>query len=236
MKTTNAKLIAIVGVEPDARVQCQQPGCGHSVYRRIHVVQEEAIFLVLGSTCFDKRYGSALALGKATYGSGGEDGRRLTDAQRLQLIHNTAALIAEFERETREAQELPRAKLAAFRATASAPKVVARQAQSMTSNWNKSDTPWAWSKPLSSIAYFSLNDGTHWVRTQHVEGFHVLMPWPSFDGWDELFPASVGTPDQVLGGYRISQVAQAIAYVRARGNFGHVGAWREVMGGRPKFG
>ncbi|MES2980224.1 MAG: hypothetical protein V4731_17530, partial [Pseudomonadota bacterium] len=49
-----------------ARVQCQQPGCGHSFYRRIHVVQEAGRLLVLGSTCFEKRFGTALALGNAT--------------------------------------------------------------------------------------------------------------------------------------------------------------------------
>jgi len=28
---------------------------------------------------------------------------------------------------------------------------------------------------------FQMKDGTAWVRVQHQEGFHMLMPWPWFD-------------------------------------------------------
>jgi hypothetical protein len=34
------KLLAIVAVEPAHRIRCQQPHCGHSVYARIHIVEE----------------------------------------------------------------------------------------------------------------------------------------------------------------------------------------------------
>lgn len=46
---STAKLLAIVAVEKTDRVRCGQPGCGHSVYRRIHVVREGCKLLVLGS-------------------------------------------------------------------------------------------------------------------------------------------------------------------------------------------
>ena len=233
--TECASLIAIVGVDQDARVQCQQPGCGHSVYRRIHVVQEAGKLLVLGSTCFEKRFGAASALGHATYGGGA--GRTLTIEERDLLMQNTAELIARFEREREETekkcQEADQQSLKKLKVLSAAFEVrvaAARQTPGLSQGWSKSDTPWPWSKPLSSIAYFTLNDGSKWVRTEHVNGFHMMMPWPSFDGWDEALPASVGTPDLPLGGYRIDNVAVAVGYMRAHGNFGVVGGWRDVMG------
>src|SRR5690349_11602752 len=90
-----ARLRAIVAVDVIDRVQCQQSGCGHSVYAAIHVVEEEGRLLVLGSTCFAKRYGDAHALGQAQYG--GDGGRKLTEEERRMLIQNTAALLAHFE-------------------------------------------------------------------------------------------------------------------------------------------
>jgi hypothetical protein len=107
---------------------------------------------------------------------------------------------------------------------------VVRLTPGLPQGWKKSDTPWPWSKPLSSIAYFTLNDGSKWVRTEHVDGFHMMMPWPNFDGWDEALPAIVGTPDVQLGGYRIEKIALAVAYMREHGNWGTVGCWRDVMG------
>ena len=62
------RLRAVVAVDEKDRVQCQQPGCGHSVYAAVHVVEEDGRLLVLGSTCFAKRYGSSHALGPAQYG------------------------------------------------------------------------------------------------------------------------------------------------------------------------
>jgi len=230
-----ARLIAIVGVNEDARVQCQQPGCGHSIYRRIHVVQESGKLMVLGSTCYEKRFGSASALGNATHGGGG--GRELTVEERELLVQNTAELIARFEREReeiekkrKEADQKTRDKLQALKSAFETRAAAARHTPALSNGWMKSDTPWLWSKPLSSIACFTLNDGSTWVRTEHVEKFHVMMPWPSFDGWDEALPAIVGTPDAQLGGYRIENLVAAVAYMRAHGNSGVVGGWRDVMG------
>ena len=232
-----ARLIAIVGVAQDERVQCQQPGCGHSVYRRIHVVQQAGKLLVLGSTCFEKRFGTALALGNATYGGGA--GRALTAEERELLIQNTAELIARFEREReeiekrrKEADQQSLDKLKALKNAFAMRAAGVRLTPGLSQGWKNSDTPWPWSKPLSSIAYFTLNDGSKWVRTEHVEGFHMMMPWPNFDGWDEALPPTVGTPDLELGGYRIGNMktALAVAYMREHGNWGVVGGWHDVMG------
>ncbi len=61
--------------------------------------------------------------------------------------------------------------------------------------------PWTWAKPLSSIVYFPMRDGTAWVRVQHRGGEHLLMPWPAFEGWDEALPSSVGVAVPELGAY-----------------------------------
>jgi hypothetical protein len=101
---TNAKLLAIVSVEHEDRVQCRQPGCGHSIYRAIHVVRDNGNLIVLGSTCFTKRYGSAETLGAARF-SASACGRTLTAEERVLLVDNTAELLARFE-----AEELAQAK------------------------------------------------------------------------------------------------------------------------------
>lgn len=97
MTQSTFNLRAIVAVEFAQRVRCQQPHCGHSVYARIHIVEEAGEFLVLGSDCFAKRYGVASTANFSGFGGGG--GRTLTDAEREMLQHNTAALLAMFEEE-----------------------------------------------------------------------------------------------------------------------------------------
>ncbi len=79
----SARLLAVVEVEKEQRIRCQQPGCNHTVYKAIHVVDEQGTLLVLGSTCFAKQYGSPTKLGDPAYGNGGgasADERRATDA------------------------------------------------------------------------------------------------------------------------------------------------------------
>jgi hypothetical protein len=99
-----AQLLAIVEVAPEKRVQC---GCGLGVWKAIHVVSDAGEWLVLGSTCFKRRYGSALALGAPAYGSGA--GQKLTPDERQQLITNTAEFIAGMKEDARrQAEELTR--------------------------------------------------------------------------------------------------------------------------------
>ena len=94
------ELCAIVAVDFSARVRCTQPGCGHAVFRRIHVVRDDGKLLVLGSTCFAKRYGSSDALGPARHGGGsGDSGRQLTETERQLLVNNSAELLSQFEQE-----------------------------------------------------------------------------------------------------------------------------------------
>ena len=90
-------LLAVVGVEKADRVVCQAEGCGHGVYRRIHVVRHDDGKLgVYGSDCFDRLFGH-LTQASPRYGSG--DGRELTPDERQMLADNTERLISQFEAE-----------------------------------------------------------------------------------------------------------------------------------------
>ena len=72
------RLLAIVSVLPQKRVVCQQPGCGHGVYAAIHVVEDNGQILVLGSTCFAKRYTGFKGAPELS-GTGWGNGEPLTD-------------------------------------------------------------------------------------------------------------------------------------------------------------
>jgi hypothetical protein len=93
---SGAYLLAIVEVEKADRIQCQAEGCGHPVYKRIHVVLAGLEFKVLGSQCYERLYGMATLTGHAPqYGTG--TGRLLTPEERLVLVENTAAFIEALE-------------------------------------------------------------------------------------------------------------------------------------------
>lgn len=90
-------LLAVVEVEKASRVVCQAKGCGHGVYRRIHVVRHDNGTLgVYGSDCFDRLFGHHVS---AAPHYGGGEGRELTQEERQMLAENTEQLIAQFEAE-----------------------------------------------------------------------------------------------------------------------------------------
>ncbi len=93
---SGAYLLAVVEVDKADRIQCQAEGCGHSVYKRIHVVLAGLEFKVLGSQCYERLYGQATLTGEAAqYGTG--TGRLLTPEERLVLVENTAVFIEALE-------------------------------------------------------------------------------------------------------------------------------------------
>lgn len=92
---TAPELLAIVEVDPAERVVCQAVGCGHSVYRRIHVVRcEDDRVRVYGSDCFGRLFHGLIPEAQPRYGG---DGRTLTPEERAMLAENTERLIAQFE-------------------------------------------------------------------------------------------------------------------------------------------
>lgn len=99
-KIANAQLLAVIRVPEEDRVQCQNPGCGHGVHAAVHIVRDAGDLMVLGSTCFERRYGSAKALGGAQYSSGA-GGRPLSADERDLLVSNTELLLARFAEEER---------------------------------------------------------------------------------------------------------------------------------------
>lgn len=219
-----AKLLAIVSVEHADRVRCGQPTCGHSVYRRIHVVRENGKLMVLGSTCFSKRYGGDAALGSAHFGGG--EGRPLTEAERQLLVNNTQALLEQFETEATA--------LHAAKEKPTPPPVLQpspyRAIQHATASGPPRETPWEWVKPLSSVIYLKLTDGSGWIRAQRRDDKHLLVPWPAFEGWDEALPSLFGPIDSACGGHVLPDVIAALRYLRNHAQWEtKPGRWREVL-------
>lgn len=116
---SGAYLLAVVEVDKADRIQCQAEGCGHSVYKRIHIVLAGMEFKVLGSQCYERLYGQAMLAGQAPqYGTAA--GRRLTPEERLVLIENTAAFIEALEAERVELERRAALKAAQQRENESA--------------------------------------------------------------------------------------------------------------------
>lgn len=232
--TTNPKLMAIVEVDKAERVYCAQPGCHHTVYKAIHVVKEGDQLLVLGSTCFQKRFGSLTALGKAQHWGG--NGKVLTSEERALLAKNTQALLSSFESEEARLREEAEQKLQRLReelARRSAPRQVPATVQipGMRGMSLRGVFPWSWMMPGSSVAAFKLRDGSGWVRVQHRDHRQFIVPWPCFDGWEESLPPVVGRANLEVGGYEVGHVVEAIAYLRAHATGEKItGVWGDVTG------
>lgn len=225
MSEENYKLLAIVAVERAKRVRCQQPHCGHSVYARIHVVEEGGTLLVIGSDCFAKRYGVASTTGFNGFGGGA--GRTLTDAERELLLSNTAALLAQFEGE--RAQELERmtVKLESLRRLQAA-----KQQQPLETGYRSLLGPgqhfraqnapvaraapppppppppqppraaplpsWAaLKKPNTAFFAYGAGEGQCWVLMQSAShaGCFIAPAPVPFPSWDEALPPSIGLAD-----------------------------------------
>ena len=85
--------------------------------------------------------------------------------------------------------------------------------------------------PGSSVAAFKLRDGSGWVRVQHRDHRHFIVPWPCFDGWEEALPPVVGRANLEVGGYEVGHVVDAIAYLRAHAMGEKItGIWGDVTG------
>jgi hypothetical protein len=91
-------LLAVVEVPHADRVRCAAEGCGHSVYRRVHLVRIAGSTQVYGSDCFARLFGST-PTGHAAPRYGSATGRALTPEERALLAENTDRLIEQFEQE-----------------------------------------------------------------------------------------------------------------------------------------
>ncbi|MES2192181.1 MAG: hypothetical protein V4454_18840 [Pseudomonadota bacterium] len=219
-------LRAIVSVDPEHRVWCSEVGCGHTVHKAVHVVQDGKAIFILGSTCFAKKYGGATALGGPSYGGGG--GRQLTDAERELLANNTAALLAQFEAEVEEEGRLRRQTLS----RKIPPPLIARpikQKPATLVSTGSFNSPWPWAGPGRSMFYIHFPDGTGWIRVEHKDGEQRLVPWPKFEGWDETWPEIVGKADHELGCLYVRDFKSALEFLRQSSAWDKVyGSWREL--------
>ena len=91
-------LLAVIEVPFEERVRCAADGCGHSVYRRVHLVRVDELTKVYGSDCFSRLFGSTPTGQEVPKYTGGA-GRSLTPDERELLKENTERLIERFERE-----------------------------------------------------------------------------------------------------------------------------------------
>ena len=226
-----ARLLAIVSVSHELRVQCQSPGCGQGVYAAIHVVEDDGQLIVLGSTCFARRYGGSHALGQAAYSASG--GSVLTAAERQMLQSNTAELMAMFQERHEHVMRANREKLRFMRVQFARHTEPQRPAQRLAPPRPPAlnPRPWGWQHLRNiSVALFRSDSGQHWVRVQHQDGTHKLAPWPMFDGWDEALPPSCGVPDRLLQAYSPIDLPVAFATLRRLGHVGPiVGVWPKVL-------
>ena len=99
-------LLAVIEVPYEARVRCMAPRCGHSVYKRVHIVRQAAELLVLGSDCFSRIYaGQSVSTSAPRLTT--RAGRLLTDEERALLARNTDKLIEQFEAERTVSEQKP---------------------------------------------------------------------------------------------------------------------------------
>jgi len=87
----NIELIMVVEVPAHKKVLCQADGCGHAVFRRVHVIHQDGDIGVFGSSCAKKLLGERLEKMRPTIGGGVE--MTLSDIDVDLLIHNTEELI-----------------------------------------------------------------------------------------------------------------------------------------------
>lgn len=231
-----AWLHAIIAVDSAHAVRCQHTGCGHKVYAAVHIVQEADEFLVLGSSCFAKRYGSPKTLGSSMHGTG--NGRRLTEQERALLVANTAALIAFFEEQERDRLAQEQQRLAEQKAIAERQEQLRlaryKQVTSLSGRTpvhRPTNSPWPWqSAKHSSIAVLVSPDSQVWVRVEHQNGSQKLVPWPVFAGWEMALPAEVGEPDHDVQCYAVKDIVKAMRILVSLGySEPKVGGWRDVL-------
>lgn len=236
--------MAVVAVSPDKRILCQEPGCGHSVYAAIHIVDIGGQLIAMGSSCFAKRFGSGHALGSPKYSASGIQQRRLTDEEREMLASNTQALLAQFEAEAAAMRAQALAKLARMRSLApnpfeqagtvpqahSAPSFRPASAARPTQSPLATRSPWPWQNQRNtSVALFRSPTGQRWVRVQHQDGTQKIAPWPVFEGWEIALPPSCGIADMDLQAYAVHDIVIAVRTLRSLGFTDPlVGRWQDI--------
>jgi hypothetical protein len=95
--TGELEFVAIVEVPEHKKIVCQAEGCGHSVFRRVHVIKQGSDIGVFGSTCAAKMFGQLLKNSRPTIHM--SEGINLSEPDVELLEQNTRELIAKLQRE-----------------------------------------------------------------------------------------------------------------------------------------
>lgn len=91
-------LLAIVEVPYGDRVRCMANGCGHSVYKQVHILRHGGSLQVYGSTCFAREFHGHIVKTSKPHLTGSVV-RTLTSEERELLATNTERLIQQLESE-----------------------------------------------------------------------------------------------------------------------------------------
>lgn len=229
----SARLLAIVSVDRANSVACQSAGCGHRVYAAIHVVDDNGQLLVMGSTCFGRRFGGLQALGNPAYVNAGNAGE-LSPQDRELLANNTAAFVESFKERHERAMAEAAARLKAIKDRMQLARPVRHSifaAKPADARPPRPNHPWPWQHPKNtSVGLMWSPTGQAWVRVQHRDGAQRIAPWPPYPGWDSVLPPALGTPDQTEEAYFVPDFVKAVMQLRAQGfTTPEVSSWPAVL-------
>lgn len=124
-------LIAVVQLERADRVFCQAIGCGHTIFRRVHIVLSGTTFKLVGSDCFRRLYGHLPEEQRMPH-YGNASGIEMSEEERQLVANNTAEFVARLEAEDQRRQLLrenamrlrnPHRDVDGYRVTADCPRV-----------------------------------------------------------------------------------------------------------------
>lgn len=110
-KDNNIQLLLIVEVEKSQRVYCQDENCKHTVFKQIHIVRENGILKLYGSSCFAKKYHDLPNACKTPLLQFSAGGSLLSAEERQILIENTEALLRLFQDKFQEEERARKERL-----------------------------------------------------------------------------------------------------------------------------
>ena len=85
------EFLAVIEIPKSKRILCQAEGCGHSVYKRVHIIKKKNVTGVYGSECAKKIFGTWLKSETPSLTS--ISGVKLSDSDLDLLRENTEKLL-----------------------------------------------------------------------------------------------------------------------------------------------
>ncbi len=92
-----AELLLVIEIPESKKILCQADGCGHSVYRRVHVVRESGKYFVYGEDCARKIFGKSLK--KPLIPQERLNGYIPSARDIEQLLNNTREFVSDIEKQ-----------------------------------------------------------------------------------------------------------------------------------------